>query len=44
MRISWLGEEAEREGGSEMVGRWWKVMEGVVAEMEAMYGAVSPAL
>ena len=43
VKVSWLGEEVV-EGGREMVGRWWKMMEGVVAETEAIYGAVSSAL
>ncbi|CAN6569516.1 unnamed protein product [Malus baccata var. baccata] len=42
VRVSWLGEEA-REGGREMVGRWWKMREGMVAETEVMYEAVSSA-
>ena len=36
-------EREEREGGREMVGRWWKMREGMVAETEVMYEAVSSA-
>jgi hypothetical protein len=40
-RASREGKEVGSRGG-EGVGRWWKVMEGMVAETEAMYGAVEP--
>ena len=35
------GKEVRSRGGKGE-GRWWKVMEGVVADTEAMYRAVEP--
>lgn len=48
MRLRCSSRKSSREGkeigsrGGEGAGRWWKVMEGVAAETEAMYGAVEP--
>lgn len=42
IKVSCAGTEEVAQGGSEMAGRWWKIMES--KETEAIYEAVSSAL